>query len=456
MAGNGAERVAFETARLRLAEIRGEGEQALAEAYRAVCRQSATALSVERVSIWFLSPRGDAMECKLQYDKRTDEFTSGERLERKNCDRYFAAVESRRVVIAEDCLSDPRTQQLEAYLGPAGVGALLDAPIYRDGHVTGVVCHEHVGTSRSWDESEASFATTVADLLTMLIQQAEQAELRAALDARRQMEAEHRKMDALLRMGRVVVHDLSNVLTIAAARAEEADERAGSTGAESMADVIEYGTKLLRQLRDFCERVEPVEEVRVRTTLLDLEPTLRNLLGSAIELEFGCEVEEAVMLPMSPLELEQLCLNLCMNAKDAIGTAGKVTLRATKVGGAVMLEVRDTGCGMDQATQARLFEPFYSTKKGHSGVGLSAVYGIVDRIGGIVHVQSTRGKGSTFTVELPVARAKPKAPGAARPSGRRASDRARSSTASDTSESGTHSKGQGTDENGSRGSGTSD
>src|SRR5690606_20477451 len=142
------------------------------------------------------------------------------------------------------------------------------------------------------------------------------------------LEAEHRKMDALLRMGRVVVHDLSNVLTIAAARAEEADERAGGTGAESMSEVIGYGTKLMRQLRGFCERVEPVEEVRVRTTLLDLEPTLRHLLGSAIPLDFTCDVNESVMLPMSPLELEQLCLNLCMNAKDAIGASGKVTLSA--------------------------------------------------------------------------------------------------------------------------------
>jgi signal transduction histidine kinase len=309
--------------------------------------------------------------------------------------------------VAEDAFKDPKTDQLESYLERAGVGALLDAPIYRDGHVTGVVCHEHVGGPREWQEREASFASTVADLLTMLIQQAERAELRAALDVRRELEAENRKMDALLRMARVVVHDLGNVLTVAAMRAEDIDARAEELGGEKVSEVLDYGVKLLEQLRDFCDRVEPESVAFAAEVLRALESTLRNLLGTSIRLDFQCKVPAGLRIAVSPVELEQLILNLCMNAKDAIGDAGTIVLSATTSAGSLFIEIRDSGCGMDDATQQHLFEPFYSTKDGHTGVGLSAVFGIVDRIGGLIHVQSARGHGSTFRVELPLLQAQP-------------------------------------------------
>lgn len=241
----------------------------------------------------------------------------------------------------------------------------------------------------------------MADLLTILIQQAERAELRAALDAQRQLEAEHRKMEALMRMGRVVVHDLSNVLTIAAIRTAELEEdRELAAGEEKVADVISYGGRLLSQLRDFCERREPTSHVEVRAAVTTLEPTLRNLLGKGVHFELSSEVQET-HLRMAPIEFEQLVLNLCMNAKDAVDDEGRVWLSMERDGELLRIEVGDDGRGMDDATQARLFEPFYSTKPGHTGVGLSAVYGIIDRTGGRIVVHSIIGRGTKFRIELP-------------------------------------------------------
>ncbi len=399
----GSLRVAFETARLRLAEIRSDGQQARVTAYRAACKQSARTLDVARVSVWFLTPAADAIQCALAYDKQTDSFTSGGEIARRSCPAYFEAILSRRVVAATHALVDETTSQLESYLRQTGVSSLLDAPIFRDGSVIGVVCHEHQGQPREWTEREADFASAVADLLTILLQQAERADLRAAVDAQRQMQSEHHKMEALLRLGRVVVHDLSNVLTIAALRAEELDSMVpGRPDEESVADVIAYGTRLLQQLRDFCDNRSPQGEVSVTSALQEMVSSLRNLLGRTIEFDLQSDVGDQ-QLPIAPVEFEQLILNLCMNARDAIRGSGKVAVRAFSQDGDVVIEVTDTGCGMDEATQERLFEPYYSTKSGHSGVGLSAVYGIVDRANGRIDVHSTPGKGSTFRIELPLA-----------------------------------------------------
>lgn len=395
-------RVAFETARLRLAEIRAEGEQARVSAYRSACRQSARTLNVARVSIWFLGEQGEAIVCALLYDSDTDSFDSGVQIRRNGAERYFDAIRSRRVIVADDAESDPQTAELREYLRAGGVGALLDAPIYRDGEVVGVVCHEHRGGPRRWTEREAGFASAVADLLTILIQQAERAELRAALEAQRQAEAENRKMEALMRMGRVVLHDLSNVLTIAVMRVEELELEGAPVSREEVkvSDVIEYGGKLLSQLRDFCELREPNSQVEVSSALMALKPTLRNLLGKQIHFDFACNLPETP-LNMAPIEFEQLVLNLCMNARDAVQEQGRVWLTANRDGNLFTLEIGDDGCGMDEATQARLFEPFYSTKAGHSGVGLSAIYGIVDRAGGRISVSSSVGRGTQFRLELP-------------------------------------------------------
>lgn len=394
-------RVAFETARLRLAEMRSEEQQTRTTAYRAACKQSAQTLQVDRVSIWFFSDDETAINCALRYQRSTDSFDSGLQLTRRDCSSYFDALRSRRVIASVDALSDPKTKDLTPYLQAQGIGALLDAPIYRDGRVIGVVCHEHVGGPRTWTEREAGFASAVADLLTILVQQAERADLRAAIDAQRQLEAQAQKMDALVRLARIVVHDLNNVLTIASLRAEELGlDHNVKSASNDIVDVLSYGGKLLQQLRDFCERRDAGGDVEAVEFLHKMEPALRSLLGKNIRFSLECGVASAT-LRMPPIELEQLVLNLCMNARDAIKAEGEVSVRIFAIDNGVCLEVRDTGSGMDEATQLRLFEPFYSTKSGHSGIGLAAVYGIIERARGRVEVASSPGSGSTFRITLP-------------------------------------------------------
>jgi two-component system, cell cycle sensor histidine kinase and response regulator CckA len=391
---------------LRLSQILAEGQAERQTAYRSACEQSARTLNVERVSIWFLNEPGDLLTCALQFTLSSNSFQQGGQIAREGCERYFEAVCSRRVVIVADAARDPRTSQLEPYLRRERVSALLDAPIYRDGRVVGVVCHEHTGGVRDWTEREAGFACAVSDLLTILIHQAERADLRLALEAQREALAQHQKMQALVRLGRVVVHDLANVMMVASVRAGDLGSEVDPRGAsQEIVDVLAYGNKLLAQLRAFCDPQTPVgpAEVEAAGLLRGLAVALRSVLGKGVDFQFECEPTE-ISVAMSPVELEQLVLNLCINAKDATSERPDAVVRVSlsrQLDGA-LLEVSDNGCGMDETAQVGIFEPFFTTKPGHSGVGLSAVYGIVERAHGRIWLTSAPRQGTTFRILLPV------------------------------------------------------
>jgi two-component system, cell cycle sensor histidine kinase and response regulator CckA len=148
-----------------------------------------------------------------------------------------------------------------------------------------------------------------------------------------------------------------------------------------------------------------------------MERLLRPLIGEAVEF-IASLTPEAAHTRADAGQLEQVLMNLVVNAKDAMPGGGTLTLQTEKIvvdethrlgptfirpGQYVMLSVRDTGMGMDKETQSRIFEPFFTTKeKGKgTGLGLSTVYGIVKQTGGYVMVQSEPGRGTTFQIYLP-------------------------------------------------------
>lgn len=397
-------RLAFETARLKLAELQTEGAGAQLSAYEIACELSATTMGVERVSVWRLTDSNAKIQCTTQYTLSEDRFDSGGSIARQDCPTYFEALMSRRVIAAGDALNDPKTRELEAYLRRTNVGALLDAPIYLDGAVVGVVCHEHREGTRQWTETEVNFASAVADMLTILIEQQERAELRAALDAQRQAEMRNEKMRALQRFARVVAHDINNVLMVAISRSELI--RLGlepPAASQDVGEVLAFGATLVRQLGEFCEEPNGSHAVDLADVVRRLTSPLRAMMGKDIAFELELQ-EGAFIVPIAPAEAEQLILNLCMNACDAIIKPGtvRVALGADSSTQQVLLEITDTGVGMDESTQARIFEPFFSTKANHSGVGLMAVYGIIQRAGGAVSIDSTPGAGTRFRINLPM------------------------------------------------------
>jgi two-component system cell cycle sensor histidine kinase/response regulator CckA len=244
--------------------------------------------------------------------------------------------------------------------------------------------------------------------------------------ARRVLEDQFRqaqKMEAVGRLAGGVAHDFNNLITVIRGYAEvllgsvKADDPATSK-IESIYEAANKAASLTRQLLAFSRKqLLELKSVDVNGIVNDLERLLRPLVGENIE--WGTELAPFLNCTRAdPSQIEQVLMNLVVNAKDAMPRGGKITVKTANVtlgddirrkycyvrpGHYVMLSVSDTGQGMDMHTQERVFEPFFTTKeqgKG-TGLGLSTVYGIIKQTGGYIFAESELGQGSTFRIYLP-------------------------------------------------------
>lgn len=234
------------------------------------------------------------------------------------------------------------------------------------------------------------------------------------------------KFEAIGRLAGGVAHDFNNLLGVILGQTEMLLERSRDEGITHGLEMIqqagERGASLTRQLLAFGRRqVLETKVLDLNTVLTNLENLLRRVIGEDIELEFRTEAKRHTV-DADPSQLEQVFMNLAINARDAMPAGGKLTIatenldldeaymdrRVTvKPGHYVQIIVSDTGCGMDEQTQSRIFEPFFTTKeqsKG-TGLGLAMVYGIVKQSGGFIWVYSEPGHGTAFKINIPVVEA---------------------------------------------------
>jgi signal transduction histidine kinase len=255
----------------------------------------------------------------------------------------------------------------------------------------------------------------------------EMEERRATEEALRKSEEELRhsqKMEAVGRLAGGVAHDFNNLLTAIIGYAELIATRTSSNSlAKQNAELIrkagEQAAALTRQLLAFSRKqiLQP-KVIDLNALVLEMERLLRRVIGERFDLQSHPDAE-AGRVKADPSQIEQVVLNLGVNARDAMPKGGTLIIRTANVrldrktapqiaaslkpGDYVMLSVTDTGAGMDEETKSHIFEPFFTTKgpgKG-TGLGLATVYGIVRQTGGGISVESEPGKGSTFRIYLP-------------------------------------------------------
>ncbi|HEX7241729.1 MAG TPA: PAS domain S-box protein, partial [Longimicrobiaceae bacterium] len=158
----------FQVALLELARAGGEELEAT---LRRVTRAGAEALEVERASAWFFAAGETELECRVLYVRGEDAHRSGTTLRSADLPDYFATLRERRVIAADDAVSDPATHEFaDGYLVPLGITSMLDVPIWRGGRMVGVVCHEHVGEPREWTIDEQEFAGSLADMVSLALE----------------------------------------------------------------------------------------------------------------------------------------------------------------------------------------------------------------------------------------------------------------------------------------------
>ncbi len=285
--------------------------------------------------------------------------------------------------------------------------------------------------------SAASYRTTVADRTFQVHVEPLTVDGRIigtiglGLDLTDRLELEARlerttRLESIGRLAGGIAHDFNNLLTaitgyadLLAASLPDGDQR---QDAEQIRRAGQRAADLTGQLLAFGRRqVLKPELVQPNDVIADMRHMLTRLVGEEIVLEVDLDPELPLVMA-DPGQLEQVVVNLAVNARDAMPSGGRLTIATSgtqmiaaanapdlrqrgRSVDAVSIRVQDTGSGMDEATQARIFEPFFTTKgpgRG-TGLGLSTVYGIVDQSGGTIQVESTPAVGSTFTIRLAAA-----------------------------------------------------
>ncbi|MBI2189558.1 MAG: response regulator [Acidobacteria bacterium] len=231
------------------------------------------------------------------------------------------------------------------------------------------------------------------------------------------------KMDALGQLTGGIAHDFNNLLGVILGNGrllldDLPDEDPRRADAEAIIEASERAAALTRQLLMFSRRqIARPERLDVNAVVGGLERMLRRIIGEDISLSLNLSTDPGMVLADAG-EIEQVVMNLVVNARDAMPGGGQLRIETANVeldaeyaathagvvpGEYVLLSVTDTGCGMDAETQRRAFEPFFTTKeKGHgTGLGLSTCYGIVQRACGHIAIYSEVGHGSIFKVYLP-------------------------------------------------------
>lgn len=238
-----------------------------------------------------------------------------------------------------------------------------------------------------------------------------------------------KKLESVGRLAGGVAHEFNNWLTVIMLYTEELGEQlrpdeAAATCLEEIRRAAQRASSLTRQLLAFGRQqmLQP-KLIDLNALLSNLTNVLRSIMGSGIRLRMDL-MPFVGTVRADPSQIEQVMVNLALNARDAMPEGGVFVLRTTNTlvgessasgvppGEYVLIEASDTGVGMDTATRERIFEPFFTTKqmgKG-SGLGLATVYGVIQQSGGQILVRSAPDRGATFQIYLPLLRETPKEP----------------------------------------------
>jgi PAS domain S-box-containing protein len=388
----------------------------LARALHRIVDTASRVLNIRRVGVWLYNDDRSGITCEClcedsHVSKPSLTLSAGQ------YPRYFQALEASRTLAASHARTDPRTSEFtENYLVPLGITSMLDVSIRLHGEIVGVLCNEHIGPPREWTPEEQQFCASVADFVSLAIAAAKRRQLQEQL-------RQSQKMEAVGHLAGGVAHDFNNLLTAIMGSCQIVLRQLGPDHpvrgqAEQILQAGNRAASLTRQLLAFSRKqVLDPKILDLNHVVTNMEPMLRRLIGEDISLSVVLAADLG-RVKADPGQIEQVLLNLVLNARDAMPLGGRLCVETrnvvidpahvhqapeTTAGEKVMMVVSDSGVGMDPTLLSRIFEPFFTTKepgKG-TGLGLSTVYGIIQQSGGHIEVSSRPGEGTAFKVYLP-------------------------------------------------------
>jgi signal transduction histidine kinase len=432
-----------------LARFQALGEVDLESFLKHAVRTAADVLEVERSSIWLYTEDRQKIRCVQLFEVSRGQHSSGIELSERDFPSYFAALRSERSIAAHDAMHDPRTAEFsESYLKPLGITSMLDAPVRVGGRMVGVICNEHIGKARNWTVEEDSLAGSLSDLVSLAIEASELKQARVlleeysrTLEARveertrelREKQAELAQAEKMATLGSLVAgitHEINTPLGTLQSNSDTVSRAIQKLGIilKGPLDPAALGEsqQLIDVVGELC-RINLVATERIIHTVttlksfarldrsaqahtdihegLDSALTLLNhQLGNRIKVQI--EYGDIPRITCFPNALNQVFMNLLVNAIQAIDGEGTVSVRTHATGDSIVVEITDNGVGIPADNLSRIFDPGFTTKgvKVGIGLGLSIAYRIVRDHGGRIDVDSEPGRGSTFRVVLPIRR----------------------------------------------------
>lgn len=410
---------------IQLTKNRAISEGRLQEALQEIAATAADLFALDRVSIWLYASDPDRLDCILLYDGGTQIHTSDLSLLQVSCPEFFKALEAEPWIAAPNVEIDARlTDIAPLYLEPHAVSALLSVAISVSDQLLGMICLEQRGCHREWLFEEEGFARSLADLVVLAIEARDRKQVELALSHAKELaeSANRSKSQFLSNMS----HELRTPLNavIGFTQIMQRDSSLSPDQQEYVSIINRSGEHLLGLINNVLE-MSKIESGRMSLEensfdlgrlLTTVESMFRlKARDKGIELWIDCSNQVPCYLHGDEGKLRQVLINLTGNAVK-FTAEGHVMVRLTRqdsptpaLGTPFLLwiEVEDTGPGIAPAELELLFEAFRQTETGRksqqgTGLGLSISRRFVELMGGQLQVQSTVGKGTLFSFQVPM------------------------------------------------------